>query len=67
MLAMQLTAPQFSSEKVALFEKRYEEGYDLYDEEYEAWLQHFHSNGLQSKRMLWSGVLSSWTRSVLRQ
>ena len=36
------TGSQWSAEKVALFECRYEEGYDLPDEEYLRWLHDTH-------------------------
>ena len=39
----QIQLPDFSDEEVALFERRYEEGYDVYlDEQYVAWLELFH-------------------------
>ena len=35
--------PDLSTEKLALFERRYEEGYDIADPEYENWLQYYHA------------------------
>ena len=34
--------PNFSAEKISLFERRYEEGYNVADPEYEKWLEHYH-------------------------
>ena len=35
-----------SVEEEVRFTRRYEEGYDLYDEKYEAWLKHHHPEAL---------------------
>ena len=37
-----------SVEEEVRFIRRYEEGYDLYDEKYEAWLKHHHPEALQT-------------------
>ena len=34
--------PTFTAEQIALFERRYEEGYNLYDPKYNEWLHFFH-------------------------
>ena len=36
------TPPVFSPEKIDLFNKRFEEGYDLFDDDYLCWLQAYH-------------------------
>lgn len=38
---------KFTAEEIALFEKRFEEGYDIVDDnKYNAWLHKFHSKQL---------------------
>ena len=38
---------KFTAEEIALLEKRFEEGYDIVDDnKYNAWLQKFHSKQL---------------------
>ena len=37
------SSPIFTEEHTKLFEKRFEEGYDLQDEEYSAWVRIYHS------------------------
>ena len=37
------SSPIFTKEQMKLFEKRFEEGYDLQDEEYSVWVRIYHS------------------------
>lgn len=39
--------PTFSPEKEELYHRRFEEGYDLFDEEYEHWLRINHPEALE--------------------
>lgn len=42
---------KFTAEKIALFEKRFEEGYDIVDNnKYNAWLHKFHCKQLRNCR-----------------
>ena len=43
---------EFSAETLARFQKRYDEGYDLYDEEYTRWLELNHPSDLPADRSL---------------
>ena len=38
----------FPAEKISLFERRYEEGYNVADPEYEKWLKHYHPSDSHS-------------------
>lgn len=40
--------PTFSPEKEELYQRRFEEGYDLFDEDYERWLHNSHPEVLES-------------------
>ena len=43
---------EFSAETLARFQKRYDEGYDLYDDEYTRWLELNHPSDLPADRFL---------------
>ena len=40
--------PRFSPEQILLFERHFDEGYDLYDEDYQRWLHAFHPQEISS-------------------
>lgn len=54
------SSPIFTEEQTKLFEKRFEEGYDLQDEEYSAWVRIYHSEKVSpSPSVVSSGSMKS--------
>lgn len=54
-----LSSPLPSSDRYSIFKMRYEEGYDIYDDEYVAWLQKHHPDSVPKLGATSSKVVSS--------
>ena len=60
-------SPPLSPEKIELFEKRFEEGYDVDDSEYRVWLKLYHTESVTSSGCLRASSSSSDTSPVLSE